>query len=107
MQDQHELEQLIRGAILSGAIVTLLMAVVGALLFQRQLERRIGTIRETAARIERGDLAQRVPISARQDEFARLSHDINAMLAALETAPGYRPAQKLLLQLQEPSPKTN
>ena len=80
MQDQHELEQLIRGAILSGAIVTLLMAIVGALLFQRQLERRIGTIRETAARIERGDLAQRVPISARQDEFARLSRDINAML---------------------------
>jgi len=80
MQDQHELEQLIRGAIFSGAIVTLLMAVVGALLFRRQLERRIGTIRETAARIERGDLAQRVPISATQDEFARLSRDINAML---------------------------
>ena len=80
MQDQHQLEQLIRGAIFSGAIVTLLMAVVGALLFRRQLERRIGTIRETAARIERGDLAQRVPISAQQDEFARLSRDINAML---------------------------
>ena len=27
------------------------------------------------------------------------------MLAALETAPGYRPAQKLLLELQEPSPQ--
>jgi signal transduction histidine kinase len=80
MQDQHELEQLIRGAIFSGAIVTLLMAVVGALLFRRQLERRIGTIRATAAQIERGDLAQRVPISAKQDEFARLSRDINAML---------------------------
>ena len=80
MQDQHELEQLIRGAILSGASVTLLMAVVGALLFRRQLERRIGTIRETAAQIERGDLARRVPISAQQDEFARLSRDINAML---------------------------
>ena len=80
MQDQHELQQLIRGAILSGAIVTLLMAVVGALLFRRQLERRIGTIREIAVHIERGDLAQRVPISAQQDEFARLSRDINAML---------------------------
>jgi signal transduction histidine kinase len=80
MQDQHQLEHLIRGAIFSGAIVTLLMAVVGALLFRRQLERRIGTIRETAAQIERGDLAQRVPISAQQDEFARLSRDINAML---------------------------
>jgi Tfp pilus assembly protein PilF len=30
-----------------------------------------------------------------------------SVLAALEIAPGYRPAQKLLLQLQEPSPKTN
>jgi signal transduction histidine kinase len=80
MQDQHELEQLIRGAILTGAIVTLLMALVGALLFRRQLERRIGAIRETAVQIERGDLAQRVPISAQQDEFARLSGDINAML---------------------------
>jgi len=80
MQDQHELEELIRGAIYSGAVATLLMAVAGALLFRRQLERRIGTIRETAARIERGDLAQRVPISAQQDEFARLSRDINAML---------------------------
>jgi signal transduction histidine kinase len=80
MQDQHELEKLIRGAIFSGAIVTLLMAVVGALLFRRQLERRIGLIRETAAQIERGDLAKRVPISAKQDEFARLSRDINTML---------------------------
>jgi cellulose synthase operon protein C len=30
-----------------------------------------------------------------------------SVLAALETAPGFRPAQKLLLQLQEPSPKSN
>jgi signal transduction histidine kinase len=80
MQDPHELEELTRGAILSGAIVTLLMAVVGAVLFRQQLERRIGAIRETAVQIERGDLAQRVPISAQQDEFARLSRDINAML---------------------------
>lgn len=80
MQDLHELEKLIRGAIASGALVTLVMAVAGALVFRRQLERRIGTIRQTAAQIERGDLAQRVPISAQQDEFARLSRDINAML---------------------------
>lgn len=30
-----------------------------------------------------------------------------SVLAALETAPGYRPAQKLLLELQEPPPKSN
>jgi signal transduction histidine kinase len=80
MEDQRALERLIRRASLWGAGVTLLMAVGGALAFRRQLEHRIGAIRQTAARIERGDLAQRVPISAQQDEFARLSHDLNAML---------------------------
>jgi tetratricopeptide (TPR) repeat protein len=41
-------------------------------------------------------------LAAGQKDKARES-----VLAALETAPGYRPAQKLLLELQEPSPKTN
>jgi len=56
------------------------MAIAGALLFRRQLEHRISAIRRTALEIERGDLAQRVPISLKDDEFARLSRDINAML---------------------------
>jgi signal transduction histidine kinase len=80
MQDQRELDHLVRRASLLSAMVTLLMAVGGALLLRRQLEQRIGAIRQTAARIERGDLAQRVPVSQQQDEFARLSRDINAML---------------------------
>jgi signal transduction histidine kinase len=80
MQDQHELDHLIRSASFWGGAVTVLMAVCGALAFRRQLEHRIGAIRHTAAQIERGDLAQRVPISPQQDEFARLSRDINAML---------------------------
>jgi signal transduction histidine kinase len=80
MQDQRELDRLVRRASLLSALVTLLMAVAGALLLRRQLEQRISAIRQTAARIERGDLAQRVPVSQQQDEFARLSRDINAML---------------------------
>ncbi len=47
------------------------------------------------------DLA-RAYLAAGQKDKAQES-----ILAALETAPGYRPAQKLLLELQEPSPKTN
>lgn len=80
MQDQRELESLVRHASLWGAAVTVLMAVSGALLFRRQLERRIAAIRRTTVEIERGDLAQRVPISSQEDEFARLSRDINSML---------------------------
>jgi signal transduction histidine kinase len=80
MQDQYQLERSIRRACLSGAVIALLMAIGGALVLRHQLERRIGAIRQTALRIERGDLSQRVPVSQQEDEFARLSRDINAML---------------------------
>jgi signal transduction histidine kinase len=80
MQDQKALDQLMRRASLWGGLAAIAMAVAGALLFRRQLEHRISAIRRTALEIERGDLAQRVPISPKDDEFARLSRDINAML---------------------------
>jgi signal transduction histidine kinase len=53
--------------------------VIGALLFRHQIEKRIGEIRRTAHRIEAGDLTQRIPVSS-DDEFGRLSVDINRML---------------------------
>ncbi|WP_116811462.1 sensor histidine kinase [Steroidobacter cummioxidans] len=80
MQDQRELRQLIRRASISGGAITLIMAVAGALAFRRRLERRIGAIRQAAARIEDGDLQQRIPVSQQEDEFARLTRDINSML---------------------------
>jgi signal transduction histidine kinase len=80
MHDQKALDQLMRRATLWGGLATIAMAIAGALLFRRQLEHRIGAIRRTALEIERGDLAQRVPTSQKDDEFARLSRDLNAML---------------------------
>src|SRR5215470_19733181 len=47
-------------------------------------QRRIGTIRRTARAIEVGDLSRRIPITGREDEFARLSRDINRMLDRIE-----------------------
>ncbi|MBS0364600.1 MAG: HAMP domain-containing protein [Proteobacteria bacterium] len=80
MQDQRALRQLMRRASVWAAAATVLLAAAGALILRRQLEQRIGGIRRTAHEIERGDLARRVPISPHEDEFARLSRDINAML---------------------------
>jgi signal transduction histidine kinase len=80
MQDLQAFDELMRRASLWGGLATIAMAIAGALLFRRQLEHRISAIRRTALEIERGDLAQRVPISLKDDEFARLSRDINAML---------------------------
>jgi len=84
MQDRREIEQLVWRALLAGGAVALLLAIGGALLFRRQLEHRVGAIRRTALEIEAGDLSRRIPVSAVDDEFARLNRDINHMLDRIE-----------------------
>jgi len=84
MQDRREIEQLVWRALLAGGAVALLLAIGGALLFRRQLEHRVGVIRRTALEIEAGDLSRRIPVSAVDDEFARLNRDINHMLDRIE-----------------------
>jgi tetratricopeptide (TPR) repeat protein len=81
---------------------------LGDLLFaKKQYE---GTIREYNARVASNpvdkagaefDLAQAYFAAGQRDKAQE------SVLAALETAPGYRPAQKLLLELQRPPAKSN
>ncbi len=73
----------IERALAVAAAVSLLLAFGGALLFRRQLERRIGSIRRTAGQIAAGDLSRRIAIRG-DDEFARLNADINRMLDRIE-----------------------
>ncbi len=84
MQDQQNLEHLVGNAVMATAAVAVLLAIIGALVFRGQLERRVGIIRRTAAQIEAGDLSQRIQVSGKDDEFALLSHDINMMLDRIE-----------------------
>jgi len=79
LSEQHAIRDLVIKALLAGAGASLLVLVAGALLFRHQIEKRIGEIRRTAHRIEAGDLSQRIPVSS-DDEFGRLSVDINRML---------------------------
>jgi signal transduction histidine kinase len=83
LSEQHSIRDLVIKALLAGAGASLLVLVVGALLFRHQIEKRIGEIRQTASRIEAGDLTQRIPVSG-EDEFGRLSIDINRMLDRIE-----------------------
>jgi signal transduction histidine kinase len=84
MQDQREIEQLVWRALLAGGALALLLAIGGAVLFRRQIEHRVGAIRRTAQEVEAGDLSRRIPVSAVDDEFARLNRDINHMLDRIE-----------------------
>jgi signal transduction histidine kinase len=84
MQDRREIEQLVWHALAVGGAAAILLAIGGAVLFRRQLERRVGAIRRTAREIEAGDLTRRIPISGEDDEFARLNRDINSMLDRIE-----------------------
>ena len=77
------MREVIWRALLTGAGVSLLLTVAGALLFRRGIEGRLGEIRRTAAQIEAGNLSHRIPVSG-GDEFALLNRDINRMLDRIE-----------------------
>lgn len=81
---QQAVEKLVWRSLLIGGGTALLLAIAGALLFRRQIGRSIGRIRRTAMEIQAGDLSRRIPVGSTRDEFALLSHDINAMLDRIE-----------------------
>jgi signal transduction histidine kinase len=56
------------------------LAMLGAFLLRRALEKRLQPIYRTAAAIGAGDMTRRVPLSDRGDEFDRLGQTMNAML---------------------------
>jgi signal transduction histidine kinase len=84
MSDRRQIEALVWRALLAGGAAAMLLAICGAWLFRRRLERRIGAIRRAAAEIVAGDLSHRIPVSGVEDEFARLNRDINDMLERIQ-----------------------
>jgi signal transduction histidine kinase len=79
LSEQRSIRDLVVRALAAGAGASLVVLAAGALLFRHQIEKRIGQIRRTAGAIEGGDLKQRIPVTS-DDEFGRLSVDINRML---------------------------
>jgi signal transduction histidine kinase len=83
LSDREAVGRLVWRSLAVGAALSLVLTALGALLFRRAIERRLGAIRHTAAQIETGDLSPRVPVSG-NDEFALLNSDINRMLDRIE-----------------------
>ncbi len=84
LQDIRDIEELVWSALGTGGAFAVQLAIGGAFLFRRQVERRVWVIRQTAKQIEAGDLSKRIPVPEPEDEFSRLSHDINDMLDRIQ-----------------------
>jgi signal transduction histidine kinase len=83
LSEQRSIRTLVLRALEVAALISLVLVVVGAILFRSQIESRIGDIRYTVGDIEGGNLKSRIAISG-DDEFARLSIDVNRMLDRIE-----------------------
>ncbi|MHB1676554.1 MAG: sensor histidine kinase [Sulfuriferula sp.] len=83
LSEQELIGHLVWRSLASGAVLSILLVVGGAVFFRYQIGRRIGDIRRTAMEIEAGDLTQRIPVLS-NDEFGLLNMDINRMLDRIE-----------------------
>ena len=78
--EKLRLRGLLSEGIAWAATASAALAVLGAWLLRRALERRLRPAYRTAAAIGAGDLSPRVPLSERDDEFDKLGKTMNAML---------------------------
>ena len=67
-----------------GLAIMLLLAFPGGLILGRRSARKIERINQTARSIISGDLSRRVPLSARQDDFDQVAHNLNQMLDRIQ-----------------------
>lgn len=76
--------QEIAGYLLESLPVALLLSLALGLSLSRAMQQRMDAIGRTAGEIMAGDLSQRVPLSARQDEFDALAMRLNGMLDRIQ-----------------------
>jgi signal transduction histidine kinase len=83
LRELGAMQSLVWRALAVGAFLSLVLAGVGALLFRRQIARRIADVRRTARIIATGNLSERIP-TVSKDEFGLLNDDLNHMLDRIE-----------------------
>lgn len=78
--EKLRLRGLLSEGIAWAATASAALALLGAWMLRRALERRLSPAYRTAEMIGAGDLTPRVPLSERNDEFDKLGKTMNAML---------------------------
>lgn len=76
----ERIDQMIFALFATAFVLVVALGVAGALLLGGYLRRRLARISGTSQAIMAGDMARRIPVSPREDEFDQLAIALNAML---------------------------
>ncbi len=84
LKEQHTLLKRLLIIVLSAIGLIFTLAIIGGSFMGYNVLHRINGVAQTADAIINGNLTQRMPVTARNDEFDRLSHVLNSMLERIE-----------------------
>jgi signal transduction histidine kinase len=84
IESQEALKRFLRRAFALGWALIFIIGIVGAIIVSRRVLRRVDAASNAARSIMQGNLAQRIPVTGRNDEFDRLSQNLNAMLDRIQ-----------------------
>src|SRR5208337_3942823 len=84
IESQEALKRLLRRALILGYTLIFIIGTAGAVIVSRGMLRRVDVASNAARSIMQGNLAQRIPVTGRNDEFDRLSQNLNAMLDRIQ-----------------------
>ncbi len=84
VENQETLKRTLRRAFLLGYALIIVIGTAGGFVVGRSILRRVDAASNTARAIMQGNLAQRIPVTGRNDEFERLTMNLNAMLDRIQ-----------------------
>jgi signal transduction histidine kinase len=84
----HEVREVVQRSLVIGLIASVGLALLGGLIMSFSSLRRIEAMHLATAAIVTGDLSRRLPIDGSGDDFDKLAHSVNAMLAEIERLVG-------------------
>jgi signal transduction histidine kinase len=84
IENQEALKRVLRSALLFGYALIIVIGAAGGIMVSRSILRRVDAASNTARAIMQGNLARRIPVTGRNDEFERLAKNLNAMLDRIQ-----------------------
>jgi signal transduction histidine kinase len=84
VQERQDVKSLMMRGLITAVLLTLLLGLGGGFWMGRRILAQAGAISAVATQIMRGDLSQRLPVRAADDEINTLAREINTMLDKIE-----------------------